>query len=104
MSTADLTQDVTAGAVPAGPVPPGWYPDPAGGHGGRYWDGRGWTRHVTDHGVGGASLDGGTGLAGLRDRVEALGGELDVASGPGGNPIGATTRTSTPAAAASPAV
>lgn len=36
---------------------------------------------VTDRGVGGASLDGGTGLAGLRDRVEALGGELAVASG-----------------------
>ncbi|WP_329051033.1 sensor histidine kinase [Amycolatopsis sp. NBC_01488] len=35
---------------------------------------------VTDHGVGGASLDRGTGLAGLRDRVEALGGELTVTS------------------------
>lgn len=38
---------------------------------------------VTDRGVGGASLDGGTGLAGLRDRVQALDGELDVSSGDG---------------------
>ncbi|MEU7786996.1 sensor histidine kinase [Amycolatopsis sp. NPDC049159] len=42
---------------------------------------------VTDRGVGGASLDGGTGLAGLRDRVEALGGELTVSSGPGGTAV-----------------
>ena len=30
------------------PAPPaGWYPDPAtGGHGGRWWDGVGWTSHV----------------------------------------------------------
>ena len=33
---------------------------------------------VTDQGVGGADIDGGTGLAGLRDRVRALGGELSV--------------------------
>ncbi|WP_369132611.1 phospholipid scramblase-related protein [Modestobacter sp. I12A-02662] len=26
--------------------PPGWYPDPAGGPGTRWWDGRGWTEHV----------------------------------------------------------
>ncbi|MEV5720932.1 sensor histidine kinase [Amycolatopsis mediterranei] len=38
---------------------------------------------VTDAGVGGADPEGGSGLAGLRDRVQALGGELDVASGPG---------------------
>jgi signal transduction histidine kinase len=35
---------------------------------------------VTDDGTGGAVLDGGTGLRGLRDRVEALRGRLDVDS------------------------
>jgi hypothetical protein len=35
-----------------GPVPPaGWFPDPAGRHGSRYWDGARWTEHVTDGGV-----------------------------------------------------
>ncbi|WP_410597703.1 sensor histidine kinase [Amycolatopsis sp. lyj-23] len=42
---------------------------------------------VTDAGVGGADAEGGTGLAGLRDRVQALGGELDVASGPDGTTV-----------------
>lgn len=39
---------------------------------------------VTDDGVGGAALSAGTGLAGLRDRVEALGGTLTVHSPAGG--------------------
>ncbi|WP_072482456.1 sensor histidine kinase [Amycolatopsis australiensis] len=42
---------------------------------------------VTDRGAGGASVEGGSGLAGLRDRVQALGGELDVTSGPGGTTV-----------------
>ncbi len=42
---------------------------------------------VTDPGVGGADVEGGTGLAGLRDRVQALGGELEVASGAGGTTV-----------------
>jgi signal transduction histidine kinase len=42
---------------------------------------------VTDAGVGGAAAEGGTGLAGLRDRVQALGGELDVTSGPAGTTV-----------------
>lgn len=42
---------------------------------------------VTDAGVGGADAEGGTGLAGLRDRVQALGGELDVTSGAGGTTV-----------------
>jgi uncharacterized protein YxjI len=28
------------------PPPPGWYPDPAGGPGTRWWDGASWTEHV----------------------------------------------------------
>jgi len=39
---------------------------------------------VRDDGVGGADASGGTGLAGLRDRVGALGGTLVVDSPPGG--------------------
>jgi len=39
---------------------------------------------VVDDGTGGASLATGTGLRGLADRVEALGGRLDVESPPGG--------------------
>jgi signal transduction histidine kinase len=42
---------------------------------------------VADDGVGGATGDGGSGLRGLADRVEALGGHLDVTS-----PVGSGTR------------
>lgn len=46
---------------------------------------------VTDDGTGGASADGGSGLVGLRDRVEALSGQLTVTSRPGdGTSISAT--------------
>jgi signal transduction histidine kinase len=38
---------------------------------------------VTDDGVGGAVIGAGTGLRGLADRVEALGGRIDVESPPG---------------------
>ena len=38
---------------------------------------------VSDDGVGGAELAGGSGLRGLADRVEALGGRLLVESAPG---------------------
>jgi len=38
---------------------------------------------VVDDGTGGAELGGGSGLIGLKDRVEALGGTIDVASPPG---------------------
>jgi signal transduction histidine kinase len=38
---------------------------------------------IGDDGVGGADLDAGTGLRGLRDRVEALDGHLKVHSPPG---------------------
>jgi signal transduction histidine kinase len=39
---------------------------------------------VRDDGIGGADLNSGTGLRGLRDRVDALDGELEVESPPGG--------------------
>jgi signal transduction histidine kinase len=38
---------------------------------------------IRDDGVGGADPAGGSGLVGLRDRVEALGGTLEIASTPG---------------------
>ena len=40
------------------------------------------TATIQDDGAGGADLAAGTGLQGLRDRVEALGGTLSIASGP----------------------
>jgi PAS domain S-box-containing protein len=48
---------------------------------------------VSDDGVGGADAGRGTGLRGLADRVEALGGRLDVSSPAGG---GTTLRASLP--------
>lgn len=42
------------------------------------------TLEVLDDGVGGASVDDGTGLKGARDRLETIGGTLTVTSGPGG--------------------
>jgi signal transduction histidine kinase len=38
---------------------------------------------VSDDGVGGADPGAGSGLSGLRDRVETLDGALEVASSPG---------------------
>src|SRR4051794_7719127 len=48
---------------------------------------------VSDDGVGGADATCGTGLRGLADRVEALGGRLEVTSAPG---AGTTLRASVP--------
>lgn len=36
-----------AGGTPAATTPAGWYPDPAGGPGSRYWDGSAWTEHTS---------------------------------------------------------
>jgi signal transduction histidine kinase len=38
---------------------------------------------VADDGVGGAAVTGGTGILGLMDRMESIGGTLRVDSGPG---------------------
>jgi signal transduction histidine kinase len=48
---------------------------------------------VRDDGVGGATVDGGSGLQGLVDRVSALGARLELESPPGG---GTTLRTVLP--------
>jgi signal transduction histidine kinase len=52
---------------------------------------------VTDDGVGGAAPGGGTGLIGLKDRVEAVSGSLDVTSAPNGG--GTTVSARIPVAA-----
>jgi signal transduction histidine kinase len=52
---------------------------------------------VSDDGVGGADEGAGTGLGGLRDRVEAVGGSFAVDSPPG---RGTLVRASIPLAAA----
>jgi signal transduction histidine kinase len=46
-------------------------------------DGRTLTVEVADDGIGGATASGGSGLRGLADRVEALGGRLTLSSPPG---------------------
>jgi len=38
---------------------------------------------ISDDGIGGADSLGGSGLIGLRDRVEAIGGTIHIASPPG---------------------
>ncbi len=53
------------------------------------------TVEVTDDGIGGATASGGSGLRGLADRVEALGGRLTVSSPPG---RGTTVRAEIPCA------
>jgi hypothetical protein len=35
-----------AGPTTPASTPPGWYPDPTGGYGQRYWDGMVWTANV----------------------------------------------------------
>jgi signal transduction histidine kinase len=56
---------------------------------------------IGDDGVGGASRDRGTGLTGLKDRIEALGGVLRIESPPG---TGTTLRVWLPLAASGEAV
>lgn len=55
---------------------------------------------VEDDGTGGATVKEGRGLQGLRDRVRAAGGELEVAAGPGGagTAVTATLPTAVPPA------
>ena len=50
---------------------------------------------VRDDGVGGAAMNGGSGLRGLADRVEAVGGRIDVRSEPG---AGSTVHAEIPCA------
>ena len=54
----------------------------------------GWIFEVKDDGVGGANPRGGTGMIGLRDRVDTLGGSISFDSPAGG---GTTVRVSLPA-------
>ncbi len=58
-------------------------------------DGKRLTVEVADDGIGGAAMPGGSGLRGLADRVEALGGQFTVSSPPG---RGTTLRAEIPCA------
>jgi signal transduction histidine kinase len=49
---------------------------------------------VSDDGVGGADFEGGTGLVGLKDRADALGGSIELHGGPG--VVGTTLRARLP--------
>ncbi len=49
------------------------------------------TVSVIDDGLGGASVDSGTGMSGMRDRAETAGGTLEVRS-PDGGPTDVTAR------------
>jgi signal transduction histidine kinase len=51
------------------------------------------TLEVSDDGVGGADMEAGTGLRGLADRLEAIEGQLEIRSAPGG---GTTLRATMP--------
>jgi signal transduction histidine kinase len=53
------------------------------------------TVEVADDGIGGAGTGGGSGLRGLADRIEALGGRFTVSSPPG---RGTTLRAEIPCA------
>jgi signal transduction histidine kinase len=59
------------------------------------YGGQGLTLEISDDGIGGASAAGGSGLRGLADRVEALGGRFTVSSPPG---RGTTLRAEIPCA------
>ena len=61
------------------------------------------TAEIADDGRGGASASGGSGLRGLADRLEAIGGSLELESPPGGGtvvrarvPVGSSTRGVSP--------
>jgi hypothetical protein len=41
-----MSSDGTPQPPGAATIPPGWYADPAGGNGKRWWDGSRWTEHV----------------------------------------------------------
>ena len=45
------------------------------------------TAEIADDGSGGASMSGGSGLRGLADRLEAIGGSLELESPPGGGTV-----------------
>lgn len=41
-----MSGDIQPSVPPS--IPAGWYPDPAGGNGKRWWDGRSWTQNVQE--------------------------------------------------------
>ncbi|MEU6164878.1 sensor histidine kinase [Streptomyces tanashiensis] len=51
---------------------------------------------VHDHGVGGARIDTGSGLAGLRERMRSVGGNLEIISPPGGGTLVVASAPSQP--------
>jgi hypothetical protein len=45
---SDGQQSGSSGSGLSGPIPAGWYPDPAGGAGKRWWDGSRWTHNTQE--------------------------------------------------------
>jgi hypothetical protein len=43
-----MSGEGSAGPSITGAIPPGWYPDPAGGAGKRWWDGSRWTDNIQE--------------------------------------------------------
>jgi uncharacterized protein YxjI len=48
VAAAARSPGTTLSAVTQPPPPPGFYPDPAGRGGSRWWDGQGWTEHIQE--------------------------------------------------------
>jgi uncharacterized protein YxjI len=73
------------------PPPPGWYSDPSGGRGARWWDGQGWSEHVQQAAVGPSLYDQPVLLVNQKTKLIELTNEYAVLDG-NGQQIGAVVQ------------